>query len=68
MTFLVRRDFPEALSTHGIKGLGQIDVGRVQVNNLFLTLLLKLSSSKDHVDSPAFSTEAALALRWETLF
>ena len=65
---VLHHDFPKTLSTNSVKGLGQIDIGGVQVDILFLTFLLKLSCSKHHVDSPASFPETALAFRWETFF
>ena len=59
-------DSPKALSTNSVKGLGQIDVGGVQVGVLFLAFLLKLSSGKYHVDSPAIFPESTLAFWKET--
>ena len=54
-------DSPKAISADSVKGLGQIDIGGVQVSILFLTLLF-VSSSEHHVDSPTFFLEATLAL------
>ena len=53
---------PQTLSTNSVKGLGQIDIGGVQVSVLFLTLLLQLPGSKHHVDNPMIFAEATLAL------
>ena len=55
-------DSPKAISADSVKGLGQINIGGVQVSILFLTLLLELSSSKHHVNSPTFLLEPTLAL------
>ena len=61
-------DSPKAVSADRVKYLDQINISRVEVSVLFLILLLKLSCSKHHVNSPTFLTEAALTLRWESLF
>ena len=55
-------DSPKAISTYSVKGLGQIDIGGIQVSILLLTLLLELSSSKHHVNSSTFFLEVTLAL------
>ena len=45
-------DSPKAVSTECVKCLGQINISWVEVRVLFLTLLLQLSCSKHHVNSP----------------
>ena len=59
---VLRHYSPQTLFTNSVKGLGQIDKGGVQVSVLFLTLLLKLLSSKHHVNSPAILPETTLTL------
>ena len=56
-------DSPKAVSADPVKCLGQINISRVEVSALFLTLLLQLSCSKYHINSPTFLTEAELTLR-----
>ena len=42
-TFVLSHYSPKAISADGVKGLGHIDKGRVQVSALFLTFLLEIS-------------------------
>ena len=56
-------DSPKAVPADNFKCLGQINISRVEVSILFLTLLLHLSYSKHHTNSPTFLTKAALTLR-----
>lgn len=51
---VLRHNFPKTPSTNSVEGLVQIDIGAV---------LLKLSSSKHYINSPAFFPKAALAFR-----
>ena len=46
--------FSKAVSADHVKYLGQINISRVDVSVLFLTLLLQLSCSKHYVNSPTF--------------
>ena len=55
-------DSPKAVSADRVKCSGQINISRVEVSVLFLTLFLQLSCSKHHVNSPTFLTEVALTL------
>ena len=56
-------DSPKAVSGDHVKCLGQMNIGRVEVNVLFLILLLHLSCRKHRVNCRTFLTEAALTLR-----
>ena len=56
-------DSPKGVPADRVKCLGQINISRVEVSLLFPTLLLQMSCSKYHVNSPTFLTEAALTLR-----
>ena len=55
---------PEAISTDGVKRFRQIDKGGVEVNILFLALLLELSDSKHYVGSSTAFPKATLTL-WQ---
>ena len=61
-------DFPNAVTAEHVRCFGQINISRVEVSILFLTLLLQLSCSKHHVNSPMFLMEATLTLHLESMF
>ena len=44
-------DFPEPIMADGVKGLGQVNKGGVENDNLLLTLLLQLPWSKYYFHS-----------------
>ena len=56
-------DSSEAVSVDHVKCLGQINISRLEVSVLFLTLLWHLSCSRHHVNSLTFLTEASLTLQ-----
>ena len=56
-------DSPKSGSADHVKCLDQISISRVEVNVLFLTLILQRSCSKYYVISPTFLREAACS-RW----
>ena len=60
-------DFPEPVSAYRVKRFCQVDVGRIEVNVLFLTLFLELSCCEDHVNRPPFFAETTLTLRKKDL-
>mgnify|MGYP006921657369 CR=1 FL=1 len=53
---------PEAISAHSIKGLREVNKCHHQGHIVFLSFLLYLSGSKDHVGSTAIFAEATLGL------
>lgn len=61
-------DFPESVSTHCVKSLGEVDVNCLNETMLFYALFMELTGGKYHVDHTLIRTETTLALRDETLF
>ena len=53
-------DDPQSIAVHGVKRLGEINKGYVEVTVLFSGLLHKLSDSEDHIRRATVSAKAAL--------
>ena len=64
----LRHDPPQALAADSVEGFSSINKSCVQVTVLLLTLLLKLASCEDHVDSSTTFSEATLCLWQQALF
>ena len=53
-------DYPQSIAVHGVKRVGEINQGYVEVTVLFSGLLHKLSDSEDHIRRATVSAKATL--------